>query len=650
MTTVHAPIPATTDLEPREPRSVRPLSALAMLLAPWGFVVANTAYMLAIRDGGNEDTSLDTLALYAAHPDLVRLAVVGGLVACLLVVPAVLGLFRLAPSSRLVRVGGSLMIAGYICYFAVLSSALTTLAMAEQGEPALFAKALDAAQGEVAGIGIFALFVLGNLVGTLLLADRAAALASGPGVGGRRHPAVAGAPRRGARVLRQRGAPGRRRHHPGDRLRRLRRGPAQALRLPLRQLEPAQRVEVLGQVLLLRAVRRLGGVHDPAGLGEVARELGDVGGVVVVRVGHRAGLVVRHLVQAHGRFDGPVAVPPQAGRGLEAVVAEQPPAVAREHQHGLDEVVDDPVVDEVVEVHPHPAGLDALAAAGDLPFELVRTLEVDVQQPVAVGAGARTAAPRLDAEQVVEHGDDVVVVEVLPARRAHHEADDREPARVEVAEDLDAGLVLPRGHRPLQQGLLVLLDGGRPDGGLQLEDQAGADGLHDRGRAALLAVLRVVVVAVLDRVDVHHRAAAGHDGDAVAHQLAADHQHAGSAGPADELVRRKEDRVLVRRRVDTLGARTSRCRRTARTPRSPRTTGHRGRAAATRCRRCRRRSRSRCWRPRTSRSSGAGRRTSRARRAARRGRCDRRRPRGWSPRRRSTRAMAARWSGARKVR
>ncbi len=163
-------MPTTTDLEPREPRSVRPLIALAMLLAPWGFVVANTAYMLAIRDGGNEDTSLDTFALYAAHPDLVRLAVVGGLVACLLVVPAVLGVFRLAPSSRLVRVGGSMMIAGYVCYFAVLQGSLTTLAMALEGEPERFAEALDAAQGEAAGIAVFALFAWGNLVGTLLLA------------------------------------------------------------------------------------------------------------------------------------------------------------------------------------------------------------------------------------------------------------------------------------------------------------------------------------------------------------------------------------------------------------------------------------------------------------------------------------------------
>ncbi len=133
-------------------------------------MLANSAYMLAIRDGGNEDTSLATLALYAAHPELVRLAVVSGLVACLLIIPAVLGLFRLVPSNRLVRVGGSMMIAGYVCYFAVLQGSLTTLAMALQGEPHRFAEALDAAQGEVAGIAVFVLFALGNIVGTLLLA------------------------------------------------------------------------------------------------------------------------------------------------------------------------------------------------------------------------------------------------------------------------------------------------------------------------------------------------------------------------------------------------------------------------------------------------------------------------------------------------
>ena len=94
------------------------------------------AYLLAIRDGGNEDTGADTLALYAAHPGLVHAAVTGGMLACLLIVPAVLGVFRLAPTNWLTLVGGSLMIAGYICYFGVLNSSIGTLALALADGPA----------------------------------------------------------------------------------------------------------------------------------------------------------------------------------------------------------------------------------------------------------------------------------------------------------------------------------------------------------------------------------------------------------------------------------------------------------------------------------------------------------------------------------
>ena len=90
---------------------------------------------------------------------------------CLLLVPAVLGVFRLAPTSRLVLAGGSLMIAGYIGYFAVLNGSLTTLAMAEHGEPVeTFAAVLDASQAEPWGAVVFLLFVVGNLIGTALLA------------------------------------------------------------------------------------------------------------------------------------------------------------------------------------------------------------------------------------------------------------------------------------------------------------------------------------------------------------------------------------------------------------------------------------------------------------------------------------------------
>src|SRR6266498_4720354 len=81
---------------------------------------------------------------------------------------------------------------------------------------------------------------------------------------------------------------------------------------------------------------------------------------------------------------------------------------------------------------------------------------------------------------------------------------------------------------------------------LEPHDQPGTDRLDDRWGAALLPRDRVVQVAVADRVDEGHRAAPWRGGDAVADQLAADHQHPRGLRAADELVRGEEDRVLVR--------------------------------------------------------------------------------------------------------
>jgi hypothetical protein len=149
---------------------------LGMLLAPWGFVITNLCYALAIRDGGNDSTGAEAIAVFGAHPTLVRVGVTAGMIGCILLVPAVSGLFRLAPSGqvrggRAVLVGGSLMIAGYICYFAVLQSSFVVLAMAELGgDPSRFAAAIDTSQADPWPLWVFGLFVLGNLVGTTVLA------------------------------------------------------------------------------------------------------------------------------------------------------------------------------------------------------------------------------------------------------------------------------------------------------------------------------------------------------------------------------------------------------------------------------------------------------------------------------------------------
>jgi hypothetical protein len=96
---------------------------------------------------------------------------VAGLLGCLLLVPAVLGAFRLAPASRLVLAGGSLMIAGYVCYFGVLASNFSILAMAERGGPiADYAAVIDAGQSDSWSTWVFLLFIAGNLIGTLVFA------------------------------------------------------------------------------------------------------------------------------------------------------------------------------------------------------------------------------------------------------------------------------------------------------------------------------------------------------------------------------------------------------------------------------------------------------------------------------------------------
>jgi hypothetical protein len=169
--TARVDVPAVAPAAARTSGMRRVGCALAMVLAPWGFVVANTAYMLAIRDGGNEDTGADTLALYGAHELLAHVAMLGGMLGCLLIVPAVMGAFRLVPTSRLTLIGGSLMVAGYICYFGVLNSGLSTLAMA-MADPtsADFAAVIEDAQADAWGIWVFLLFVIGNLIGTILFA------------------------------------------------------------------------------------------------------------------------------------------------------------------------------------------------------------------------------------------------------------------------------------------------------------------------------------------------------------------------------------------------------------------------------------------------------------------------------------------------
>ena len=187
--------------------------------------------------------------------------------------------------------------------------------------------------------------------------------------------------------------------------------------------------------------------------------------------------------------------------------------------------------------------------------------------------------------------DDVVVVQIAadPVRPdiADDERHDRQPVELRVAEDLDRRVSRPALDRPADERGLALADGLDADRLLQREDEARPDRFDDGGRAALLAVLDVLEIAMLARVDVGDRAAAGHARDSVAEQLTPRDQDARRPGATDELVRRDEDGVLVRERVCLAERRTvpSRSRHTGRRPRSPRTTAPRGGGAGSRSRR-----------------------------------------------------------------
>jgi hypothetical protein len=147
-------------------------SAVALMLAPWGFVVINAMYAWMTRNGGDDSTGAHALALFGAHPQQLRLIASLGMLACLLLVPGLLAAMKVLrrDAARLSLVAGVLMIAGYICYLPILSSNFFVLAMVQRGGPmADYAAVIDRGSADPGGLWVFILFGLGNLIGTILL-------------------------------------------------------------------------------------------------------------------------------------------------------------------------------------------------------------------------------------------------------------------------------------------------------------------------------------------------------------------------------------------------------------------------------------------------------------------------------------------------
>ena len=86
--------------------------AVALFVAPWGFVAANAVYAWMTLHGGDDLTSRHALALAGAHPLAYRLGGLAAMVGSLLMVPAVLGAMRLVRvrAAWLGLIGGVLMI------------------------------------------------------------------------------------------------------------------------------------------------------------------------------------------------------------------------------------------------------------------------------------------------------------------------------------------------------------------------------------------------------------------------------------------------------------------------------------------------------------------------------------------------------------
>ena len=153
-------------------RARRVGQATALLVAPWGFVVANAGDAWTSRHGGSDTTAQGAVELAAAHPLLEKWSTFAAMLGCLLLIPAVLGAMNLVRrrADRLSLVAGVLVITGYVCYFGMLFQGFATVALAQHGGATADHVAVqDLIMNQGFFVAIALTFVLGNIVGTFLL-------------------------------------------------------------------------------------------------------------------------------------------------------------------------------------------------------------------------------------------------------------------------------------------------------------------------------------------------------------------------------------------------------------------------------------------------------------------------------------------------
>ncbi|NNC13255.1 hypothetical protein HII28_15370 [Planctomonas sp. JC2975] len=147
--------------------------AVALPLAFACQLACNTLYAAASTgNAGDSGSGEQTIQFYASHATAMLAATLLALLGCLLAVPGMLAALRtLRPARpRLALWAAGLMIAGYVCYFGIVFTNFGTLALAQSDVSRKAAgAALDDTQAIPAAVAVFLVFVVGNLLGTLLL-------------------------------------------------------------------------------------------------------------------------------------------------------------------------------------------------------------------------------------------------------------------------------------------------------------------------------------------------------------------------------------------------------------------------------------------------------------------------------------------------
>ena len=181
---------ASLSVSPADPTvGFRRMSAAIALPLGFAFQLAcNTIYAIVSTESGLSDTGAasETLAFYARYPEAFSAASILAMFGVLAIVaglPAALRVLR-PVRPRLALWAVALMVGGYVSYFGIVATNFSTLALASSTGGAADPRAVAVLEASASPLLLpfFLLFVIGNLVGTLLLG--LAALLGGRRAGG----------------------------------------------------------------------------------------------------------------------------------------------------------------------------------------------------------------------------------------------------------------------------------------------------------------------------------------------------------------------------------------------------------------------------------------------------------------------------------